>query len=73
MAIVSLEDRVAVLESEVARLKEQMTKEHPRLPVPWWERIYGTFADSSEYEQAMRLGRAFREAQRPVGEEPAAE
>jgi hypothetical protein len=40
---------------------------------PWWERIYGTFANSPEYEEAMRLGRAYRESLRPHGDESAGE
>lgn len=31
---------------------------------PWWERIAGTFADSPAYEEAMRLGREYRESLR---------
>lgn len=28
--------------------------------IPWWEQIAGTFADSSAYDEAMRLGREYR-------------
>lgn len=67
----TLEDRVAVLETEVARLKEQLAAEKPQNAPPWWNRIYGTFADSPEYGEAMRLGRAYRESLRPQDDEPA--
>jgi hypothetical protein len=73
MAIISLEGRVAVLEAELARLKEQLGAEKPHTVPPWWERIYGTFANSPEYEEAMRLGRAYRESLRPQDDEPAGE
>lgn len=73
MAVSSLEERVAILETEVARLKERLTEEKPQAAVPWWEQIYGTFANSPEYEEAMRLGRVCRESLRPPAGEPAEE
>ena len=73
MAATSLEERMAALEADVDRLKEQLAIESPQAVSPWWEKIYGTFADSPEYEEAMRLGRAYREALRPQGDEPAGE
>ena len=55
-----LESRVEALEAELARLKEQLSA-----PVRWWEDI-GTFANDPVYEQAMKLGRAYRRSLRPV-------
>lgn len=34
---------------------------------PWWQRIRGTFKDDPAYDEAMRLGREWRESQ-PVPE-----
>jgi hypothetical protein len=31
---------------------------------PWWEKIVGTFADNPVYDEAMRLGREYRESLR---------
>jgi hypothetical protein len=64
MATRSLEERVAALEAEVAELKQSVvgTRETPK---PWWEKIWGTFKDDPEYEEAMRLGREYRESLRP--------
>ena len=56
-----LETRVALLEAEVARLKHQL--EPDSSPTPWWEKIVGTFADNSAYDEAMQLGREYRESQ----------
>jgi hypothetical protein len=52
-----LEDRVALLEAEVARLRSKIENQQP-----WWEKIAGTFADNPAYDEAMRLGREYRES-----------
>jgi hypothetical protein len=63
MATVTLEERVAALEAEVARLKQERTSEPPPKK-PWWEEIRGTFKNDPIYEEAMRFGREWRESQR---------
>ena len=61
MATETLEARVERLEAELDRLKEgKQPPERER----WWEKIAGTFADSEDYEEAMRLGREWRQSQR---------
>jgi uncharacterized protein YhaN len=63
-AIEKLEQRVAELESEVAKLKaNQKTNSDP--VNAWVDRIFGTFANDPDYEEAMRLGRKYRESTRP--------
>ena len=69
MSTTPLEERVANLEAEVARLKERLMEEPAHKVVPWWERIYGTFKDDPLYEEAMALGRAYRESLRPHDDE----
>jgi hypothetical protein len=67
-ATLSLEERVAVLEAEVARLKqERASVAEPKRP--WWEEIRGTFKDDPHYVEAMRLGREYRESHRPKEDE----
>ena len=65
MATKSLKERVAALEAEVARLKAQMEQGEKIPDRPWWEQIAGTFAHDPYYEEAMRLGREYRESLRP--------
>lgn len=55
MSTLSIEDRVAALEAEVVHLRQKV--ESPAVPVtPWWEKIAGTFAQDSVYNEAMKLG-----------------
>lgn len=64
MAVSEIELRVTALEAEVSQLKqkvEAVTKQAS----PWWQDIYGTFANDPLYEEAMRLGREYRESLRP--------
>jgi hypothetical protein len=58
-----LEQRVAALEAEVTKLKSQM--EAMQTTQPWWEQIAGTFQHDPMYEEAMRLGRQYRQSLRP--------
>lgn len=69
MATITLEDRVTALEKELAQIKRRLEKEKSQSPLPWWEQIFGTFANSEAYDEAMRLGREYRESLRPKDEE----
>ncbi len=60
----SLEKRVAALEEELAALRRKI--EAAGTAEPWWERIAGTFEHDPVYEQAMKLGRKYRESLRPT-------
>jgi hypothetical protein len=62
MATLSLEERVAALETEVARLKRERPGTSQTSP-PWWERRFGAFRDDPMYEEAMRLGAEYRRSQ----------
>jgi hypothetical protein len=63
MASARLEQRVTVLEKELARLRTKV--EGPGGVKPWWERIAGTFENDPVYEEAMKLGREYRQSQKP--------
>ena len=65
MASVELEQRVAALEAEVASLKARFETPTAAKELPWWERIAGSFEGDPLYEEAMRLGREWRESFRP--------
>ncbi len=60
MATGKLEERVASLEAEIAQLKRQTATMSTDLP--WWNRIQGRFRDDPAYDEAMNLGKEYRNA-----------
>jgi hypothetical protein len=63
MTITEIENRLATVETELALLKNKVEQKE-ETKKPWWEEIAGTFADDPIYDEAMRLGREYRLAQR---------
>ncbi|MDQ3713455.1 MAG: hypothetical protein M3388_14705 [Acidobacteriota bacterium] len=63
MVMTEIEIRVSALESEIAKLKEKLAKIEKPTTV-WWQKISGTFIEDANYEEAMRLGREYRLAQK---------
>jgi hypothetical protein len=59
-----LKERLAALEAEVARLRTKLEQQSNSCK-PWTERIAGLFANDPAFEEAMRLGRRYRESLRP--------
>ena len=69
MTNAELEKRIAVLEAEVALLKSNRQKNDDKGEIPWWKEHLGIFADDPAHEEAMRLGREYRESQKMVYDE----
>lgn len=65
----TLEERVAKLEKQMASVLGEETEQIK--PIPWWESMFGMFADSENFEEAVRAGREYREAQRETEQEEA--
>ena len=68
MAAQSVEQRLAALEAEVANLREELRGKNGQAKEPekpWIEKVYGAFANDPVYDEAMRLGREYRESQGP--------
>jgi hypothetical protein len=63
MTLSALERRIAALEAELAAIRQKI--EAAGNSPPWWERIAGSFAHDPVYEEAMKLGRKYRESRRP--------
>ncbi len=65
MSNTELETRIETLESELGVLKEKF-KKIEKAEKPWWEDHIGVFADDPMHEEAMRLGREYRESQQMI-------
>ncbi len=63
MTNTELENRIVALEAEVALLKSKADKKEGNKE-RWYEKIAGKFADDPIYDEAMRLGREYRESQK---------
>ena len=61
MTLSALEKRDAALEEELTALRRKFEAAGE----PWWKRIAGTFEHDPIYEEAMKLGREYRESLRP--------
>ncbi len=58
------EERLAILEAEVARLKAIVEK-GDQSTRPFFRSLAGSFANDPAFDEAMRLGREYRESLRP--------
>ena len=65
MTNIELEKRIEILEAEVASLKSEV-RNKDEVKTPWWKDHLGVFADDPAHEEAMRLGREYRESQKMV-------
>ncbi len=63
MATETLEVRLAQVEDELAQIKRQLAADKPQSGSGGWEKIFGSFANSEGFDEAVRLGREYREAQ----------
>jgi hypothetical protein len=68
MASETIAARLSALERELAQIK-RLLRSKSASAEPWWERIAGVFEDDPAFEQAMKLGRQYRESLRPRGGE----
>jgi hypothetical protein len=66
LIVLKLEEHIksigSTLEAEATQLESET--EIDSSSRPWWEQIAGTFADNSVYDEAMRLGREYRNSLR---------
>lgn len=69
MSNTEIEKRLAALEAEVALLKSKVVEKNGTSEKAWWKDHIGVFADDPAHEEAMRLGREYRESQKMVYDE----
>lgn len=63
----SVEERLAIVERELDELKRRLPPKSE--PKNWIEEISGSMKDFPEFDEVLRLGREFRQAQRPDPED----
>ena len=64
----TLEDRVTALEQELAELKKSTRVSNLESSPHPWDKIYGSMADSEGFDEAVRLGKEYRDSQQPEDE-----
>lgn len=64
---ISLEDRVASLEQDVAVLKHQLAASRGPSPT-WLDSMTGSMKEFPEFEEVLRLGAEWRKSQVPSDE-----
>ena len=69
MAARSVEKRLKDLETLVSQLQQRLDALH-QVKDPWLETVCGAFANDPAFEEAMRLGREWRESHRPKPRRP---
>jgi hypothetical protein len=63
MSAEPIEQRLIELERKVRQI-ESTVGSQAEGELPWWRRIAGRFAGNSEFDEAMRLGREYRQSLR---------
>ena len=63
----STEDRLAALEAEVAEIKDRVQRVAE--PPNWLDRVVGSMSRYPDFREVLRLGREFRDADRPPDDE----
>ncbi|MCW3054545.1 MAG: hypothetical protein JWN14_3715 [Chthonomonadales bacterium] len=66
MALETVEERMGTLEARMDALQrtmEEQLQQNPTRSKRGWQVIVGSFTEDPLYEEAMRKGRAWREAQ----------
>ena len=66
MTNTELETGLSAVETELALLKSKVEQKNGTNEMPRWKQHIGIFADDPMHEEAMRLGREYRESQKPV-------
>ena len=61
MSPLELEARIAHLEAEMKYLKNLVVSSSAH-SINWWEKIVGTFENSVAFDEAMELGKQYRQS-----------
>lgn len=64
MKLPAIEERLSNIEKELAQIKEHLSKDNQQPLSHPWDSVFGSLADSKGFDEAVRLGREYREALR---------
>ncbi len=67
MSDATLEQRMTILENKVRELQEAMKGRTPASD--WLDRVIGSMKDEPAFDDVLKYGREFREADRPADNE----
>ena len=70
MAIETLEQRVLKLENTVQQVQEQLAQQ-PETAKRGWRWFVGIYADSPDFDEVVKTGHEWRNADRPQGNQDA--
>ena len=59
----TLEQRMTAMEQEIMQVKKRLLPENTVTANPWLDHVFGAFKDDPLFEEAVRYGREWREAQ----------
>jgi hypothetical protein len=60
----TIEERLTAVEKAVADLQQRLAEGHPS--ANWLDHLVGSVRDEELFREAMRLGREYRESDRPA-------
>ena len=72
MSTQTLEERLTVVETKLEELQQAKVSDKSDEDVPWWKRIIGIYANSPEFEEAVKFGREWRESEDTQGDDSGA-
>ena len=56
-----IEARLTAVEKELAQIREQLASDKRKSEAHPWEKVFGAFANSEGFEEAVLLGREYRQ------------
>jgi len=69
VSIETLDSRLTAVENELAELRRGLNARKAQNATAWWEEMFGSFAGSEGFDEAVQLGREYRESLRPKEDE----
>ncbi len=72
MSAQTIEERLAAVETKLEQLEREKVSDKSDEDVPWWKRIVGIYANSPEFEEAVKFGREWRGSEDPQNNDGAA-